>query len=266
MKLSKYLSLNESRTEKISEKKAKEIIEKNCKKAINSTPIYRGKRVDEEEKSDALEKRKFLFIDPKMYYRKPGYYDFHNTMIWTLPSWFIYPNRRNAIICTTKKYEAETYGNIVYRVLLYDNAKLGVCSDSDFFFSFRNVENISIFSKNVSRLVNCVVNDMYEVDKTIKTGEDFVRYVDKFDKINNTEPRDFFLRCLDRFRETGDFEYSKNTLYNALKKKEPLLEALDKLLDPEKNGFKLRKIGDELPTGIIEVWSDSKALLLLETN
>jgi len=40
-----------------------------------------------------------------------------------------------------------------------------------------------------------------------------------------------------------------------------LIDHLGNLLDPDKNGFQLKKIGDDLPPGS-EVWTDADCILI----
>jgi hypothetical protein len=241
MRLKAFL-LQEGRSKEISEEKVIDILKKNCQKALNSTPIYRGIRVNDP----------FFYIDPKA--GKPrrsantrNYYTLIND---NSPYWKQYPKRSESIICTTNINDAKGYG-FQYAVFPYDGAKIGVCPESDYWYSFQKTlgeyTTLDEFNDILYKII-VVKNNIFGFDD--RSYKDIVDSFKTFDT---------FMKDNQRLLELIKSEYPMFKEYDP--NKTTFLEYVQKLLSPKPNGFRLKKIGDKLP-GINEVWTDSKSILV----
>jgi len=236
MRYSQYL-LQEDRSKVLSYNDCVDLLDKNCKSAIkeyfNDNIIYRGiKNI-----------KPYLYIDPKKYSRSSA----NTTNYYTLindnsPYWKKYPKRSQSIICATAEMLSKEYGSL-YIVLPYDGAKIGVCPDTDYWYSFdvnSNIYSMDYFNDTLENIFDSINIPLHD-----DSYKNIVKSFEAFDKQykNDISSNDDLMKSLLK-------DYKGN-----------LLDQLQKLLSPNKNDFELKKIGDDLPYNK-EVWTDGKSILI----
>lgn len=218
-----------------------------------------------------------------------------------LDNWSGYPKRSKSAICSTNKTTAASFGKI-YVVIPQNNAYFGICPADDFWMSFDNtfeeydISSMNAFSLRMQRfIVYCgKVLQIQTIQKTDMTNlttqalkhilELISKELNKHSRIDNKKTKDICLILKYAYRdfknenvEHDDFmeryavktltdmfyDYTKGDIIN-------LIEILDHVLDPYRNGFQLtdfdtligkansRKLKDN------EVWTDSDILLIRE--
>ena len=244
MRFQQYI-LQEGRGTNLDLEDAIGIIQDYCMQAyngyINGSRIYRGIQYDTD----------YYFVDPKA--GKPrvsantkNYYTLIND---NSPYWKGYPKRSESLICTTNRNVAIDYG-VSYVVLPYNGAKIGVCPSVDYWFSFEKTTNniLDQLNKELKRLVESLTKKPLPDKDFNKMKKVFKEFDKEFKKFDSKEKKIYkeSIRLLKGYNEN-----------------EGLLKHLQKLLSPEPNGFKLKKVGDKLPNNK-EVWTDSKSVLIKE--
>jgi hypothetical protein len=241
--------ITKGRSKKIKKDKVIDLIKNNCQQALNKYKkdiiIFRGI----ERNTD------FLFVDPKS--DKPrrsantkNYYTLIND---NSPYWKQYPKRSESLICTTDKNMSMGYGTS-YIVLPYDNAKIGVCSEIDYWDSFPNLfrlvdgyYNMAFFNRELVLLFQQV-----GIKLSDKSYKGLQHSFGLFDLTFN-----------------HDIESIESLIYkdeyNILKGYEKvwdLMKHFNTLLTPEPNKFGLYKINNFGRYTNREVWTDSKSVLI----
>jgi hypothetical protein len=254
MRLKQFIT--EGRSKELKEDEVIDLIKKNCKQALNKYKkgivIYRGVEMDVS----------YAFVDPKK--SKPrrsantsNYYTLIND---NSPYWKQYPKRSESLICTTNKFTPEGYGTS-YIVLPYDNAKIGVCSESDYWDSFPvlleqayghySYYNLASFNRDLERLFEQV--DIPLSDNSYSSLQHsfglfditFDHDVDSIDSLKNDDGF-YFLKW---YEEVWD-----------------LMKHFNDILEPKSNKFGLYKINNLNKYNDREVWTDSKAVLVNTHN
>lgn len=237
MRLNQYL--NENRSVSIGEKDAAEYIKEKCRKAWDSTRIYRGnERLDD----------KYYFIDPtKSYERISPFaeYNFYNLLLSNLPSWKKYPKRNKSVICTTSSENARHRGrDIYYFVLPVDGANIGICPDRDIWDCFNDSGvDLEDFGNHL--------DDFFETNNISVSDNDYNDFVDACKKI-------------DKYKEEGSldiYDSFSDWLIKFKKTDKTFLEYLNNLLNPNKNNFKLVTVGKKIGYDR-EVWTGDKCVLV----
>jgi hypothetical protein len=182
----------------------------------------------------------FYKSNPKLKIRKSRNTKNYYTLLFdNLPSWSAYPKRSQSLICTTSTEGAYIYGT-PFLVLPFNGAKFGVCPDKDIWYCFKNIEinSLNIFTKAIS---DCGIADknfnnlIYELRMC---GEYNASY--KFDKMGMHIIADAM----------------KNNKTN-----QELIDKLNFLFDPKRNGFELANI-KSIPDYGCEIWTDSESYLI----
>jgi hypothetical protein len=232
MRLQAYI-LNEGRSRKISEDRAKDLLTSKCSDSLKAwkkndgSYIFRGvDNINDYLRINSSVKKE------RMSANTTNEYTFLINHI--LSSWKKYPLRN--IICSTSDKNAGHYGT-TYNVFPVNGTRIGVCSNEDIWFSFRksgilNLDNVNDFIFNLEAM-NYNASELSSLVRRLTKDE-----VDKMDLIK------FDLLPLDKWDE-------KDTFYTFL----------DNVLDPDANGFKLKKAGQSLPKGK-EVWFNGEAVLI----
>jgi len=231
MRLQAYI-LNEGRSKRVNIEHAKLMLFNECSDAFKAWRrnkekyIYRG--------FDASDY--YMTIDSKKF---PERASANTTNEYTilfnhiLKSWTKYP-RRN-VICSTDDINAASYG-YTYFVFPVNGTKIGVCSDQDIWLSFKK----GMGGRSLYR-----VNDfMFEVYGNYYNANDLGGFLHTT-YLNHVDGH--FIRT---------FKFMENW-----KEGESLYDYFNKILNPDKNGFKLVKVGQPLPKDR-EVWFDGEALLV----
>lgn len=263
MKLTNYIekSLNEGRSEEATYQYAEDFIKRHCKKALKGTKIFRGV---------ASYYADYLIIRPSLSEpRKSPYADhnYYNLLLSNLPSWKKYPPRNKSISCTTdwdnaKERSLDSYsegGDNVYYVLAKDGSKIGECPSDDIWYSFEVLRDVGAF--NLNRF-NLMLNDFIEINYGRKSSMEtnykvFLKVCMNLDKKRDNNLLDIALES---------WNYNVRNLFKGyVNGNTPLIKYLDHLLDPENNGFKLKKAGDKFHQER-EVWTDGDCLLVAESS
>jgi hypothetical protein len=95
----------------------------------------------------------YNYINPTIIERKSANTSNISTLLFDNSPYNInYPKRSKSLICTSNYNRATLYGD-VYRVIPFDGAKIAVCPDYDFWYSFRKIAeygNIDDFNDLIS--------------------------------------------------------------------------------------------------------------------
>ena len=201
-------------------------------KAWRSTPIWRDMGYHE----DAV-----LYDGSKEGLRKSSNTrDYYTLVINNEASWSRYPKRK--LICSTESFSR------IYRVVPMDGVRIGVCSAPDIWDSFKEkymgTTQANWFNQRIERIIG------YKADRSLAEFKKACKKV-KYDRsVEDMGGEDImqttYMKDLEWMRNNWSGDFYK-TVVNAL--------------EPGKNGFKLAKAGNKIPTGR-EVWIDGKALLL----
>jgi hypothetical protein len=239
MKFKNFL-LNEGRTKEINLYEAFNIIEKNCKNALKGTYIYRdidsfGYTAGIVDPSTSRKERKSPWASSNHY----------NLLLSNLPSWKDYPKRNMSLICTTDIEEAMSRGN-PYLVLPFNGSKIGVCPVGDIWDSF---EKITPFT------LNDMINRPFREEAI--SDSSWNNFVGSLKKKDPEDIKILYTAITKRSNRTK--RLPRLTEFTSQK----LIEWLNDILSPKRNGFKLSKIGDNLPEKR-EVWTNGKCVVIYE--
>lgn len=159
-----------------------------------------------------------------------------------LPSWRDYPKRNRSFVCTNSLYKAELYAyddDSVFCLFPKNNTKIGVCLEADIWDSFINLSVLGICDANDFNLqfidfMSSVLNTSHDqIESWFKNYNNTGLIFNKFATIEQRVKQ-----------HASDYSRVKNSLYKhfvdgIVNKNLSIIEILDKLLDPKKNGFKL---------------------------
>jgi len=267
MRLKQYLI--EGRSKTISRDKAIDILHSKCKKAVkaykNGNAIYRGM-------DDAGD---FAQVSSSKFTRESANTDNYYTLINdNSPAWAKYPKRSKSIICTTNFESAQRYGTL-YAVFPFDNAKIGVCSNYDYWWSFpffskyADGDDLTSYNYTIKSLLINIDPDVAKRNLTYKKLSSIMTKFDKYTQFKNEE-------MINDAKETHNMtgikpKTSKYPYTDMLVDMYPMMKDYAKfnsleeysryLLDPKKNKFELKTIGDKLPKNK-EVWTDGDSILI----
>lgn len=245
-KFYKYINegYGKSRVELISESDAKDSIRYNCKKSVQSTPIYRGVKSFKDSfgfgNSENQEKL-------RMSANTANYY---TLIIDNSKEWSSFPKRSKSFVCTTNIKSASNYGT-PYRTIPFDNTPIGVCPAGDIWDSFQSeIFDLSILNDAISLAASMLNLDIKKMQNDYK----------------------YLLKSLDEIGKDYKDENS-NSNWLKMQQKVPVFlenfgesnmkfsEYLINVLSPKQNKFKLVKAGDQVPTNK-EVWFQGKSIFI----
>lgn len=247
MKFLYYLKEAKTRTKRISEEEFIEGISTKCKQALKEAPIWRGVYGDSYD---------FGFIQPGKFTRKSA-----NTLNWytflvnNSPTWKAYPKR--SLICTFNQGTAEGYGGgNTYRVFPVDGANIGIAPNSDFWVSFKAAFNGGIRTLDD---MNYAISTIFReaTGKEVRDESwDHMKYYAKmvpdwFNKGKNWSVN---------FMNSAAADWLKDLKYNG----SDFIKWLEKILDPDTNGFKHVKISSlpNLYSHNSECWTDADCYMI----
>ncbi len=244
MRFKQYLTENRSKT--LKEDDAYKMIKKHCKKAYNAFlqdhVIYRG----------LSNSNNNLYVDPSKSTRKSRNTDnYYTLLIDNNPQWKGYPKRSKSIICTNSQRKTLSFGDgKTYQVFPYDNSKIGISPEHDFWFSFHKTlgehNSLSYFNFKLKQLAT---NFDVDIDKYLTNWNTFKKGIDLIDQNMQDEGIDD-KRNIPPFNTTSD----------------NLLDNIFNLLSPQSNGFKSTTNVMDVPinNGGLgqEVWTDGKSILI----
>lgn len=234
--------LNENRGKSLSEEEAIQLLKDNCSLAIKEyykdNSIIRGVHT----------KIPYRYINPKKESprKSANTQNYYTLLIDNSPKWKDYPKRSQSLICATSKWSSYGYN---YNVFPYDGSKIGVASDSDFWFSFsKTLKNVMVNDFNI-QLIN-LMDNFNILDFDDKSYSEIKKSFDIFDMYakHNGIPE-----TINKIKRLS-IKWIENY-------KGDLMKTVSDVLDPNKNGFSLKKIGDSLPKDR-EVWTDGECILV----
>jgi hypothetical protein len=247
MKFIQYL--NEERSQHITRSAAIDLIKKNCsiiyKKYKDGMPkLWRGVRHSQSN---------YLFVDgassQNLRRSAHAYYNYYTLLFDNLPSWKDYPKRSKSIICSNSQFTANTYGEI-YLVFPYNNVKIGEASSDDIWVSFKDLGNLDcIFNISLHRILSAnkggarFDKNWSQLESALKSLKDKLKQI-KIKDLYPSPSRELFYKA-----KSGD-----------------ILEYLDEILNPQKNGFRLITTNDNFRNEIHgaerEYWLEGPAILI----
>lgn len=195
----------------------------------------------------------FLYIDPskgepRVSKNTSNYY---TLIIDNSSKWKSYPKRSRSIICSTDLGIADDYGTS-YNIYPINDAKIGVCPEPDIWRSFEktlgndwmSLEDMNAFIGRILSFNNVNSDSDKSYDAMIKS----FKIVDKKRKpmpFENISSHKELLSFYDKFLSSG----------------KTLLDYLDGILSPTKNGFKMAKAGDQMGDNN-EIWTSSPCVMV----
>jgi len=221
MRLFNYLS--EGRSSNISEEEFRKKLPKHSNALKN--PLFRAVRDFYDD---------YGFVVPSVFDRGSAYasYNFYTILIDNLTTWKGYPKRSKSVVCGSDMEMVSARSGRHYIVLPENGSKIGVCPAYDIWFSFQELEDKDIMNLDE---FNDLLYDVW--GKQIpKTYQEMI----KQEVVNYHVLEQFF----------GGYERTDNFV----------TDYLNRILDPDKNGFELIKSGHEMGDGH-EVWTEGDCLL-----
>lgn len=234
----------ESRLKSISEKDAIELIQKNCQKALKADRIWRGTNFSNDYAYGNSEKATKIRLSKNTN-------NYYTLVMDNHPSWKKYPKRSKSFICSTSLMMAGGFGTNIFFALPYDNTKIGVCPSDDIWGAFDLP--VKIFNYLISKTALDI--NIQGVSSLMET--DYKHLLKSLVIVGNAwriEP--------DKWKKLFPFDDDR---YHIIDKFINQKKSLDKyfidFLDPNKNKFSLKNIGDSLPNNK-EVWFSGEAIFV----
>lgn len=268
MKLFEVVNYSSPRTKELDVESAIKILKEQCKSAIRRViqePIYRG--VQSQYKPFTL--GDMSNAEPRKTKDSKNYY---TLWIDNSPAWEIFPKRSKSFICSNNLNTADSFrkgGTKPVLVIPYDNAKVGVCPNSDLWDSFSDNlppnTDLSEFMKYCQRIfmllgysepttfnelksITSKITEKVIVDAIIKkvtSSNDILSILMYLDPAHILSEKDVIDLNKDQLREhiklKIDMEYDKT-----------LSHTFDRILDPMRfkvysgSNFKLKNDNQEL--------------------
>lgn len=200
---------------------------------------------------------------PKYRTSEPG--NIHTRLFSSiLPSWSKYPKRNHCFIATSSlSYAQQFTGNEddVFALLPKNSTELAICPAKDLWYSFKKVlgfdysADLRKFNDSVKSLFKEYSNPFIDKKAVESNDKEFIDYLNTIDA-----------EIADRALKNNQY----SCLYKILKlvnKGSTFIDALDNLMSPDNNGFKLVNINEYALTTRInkEIWFDNTAIFIKET-
>ena len=242
-KFKQYL-ISEGRGKNISGREAVENIKRNCNKTLGlykkgGNVILRG--VNDSGTYSLVDPSKG---EPRM---SANTFNYYTLMMDNLDSWKEYPKRSKSIICEINEFKncnvISGYGK-PHIVFPFDKCKIGVCSDIDLWYSFPEVGSLYDFNEAIHSLLKRFSTPNIKYQKNWKLLINFLEslHIEDFIEVwNYSNLADIVVKS--RWGSIEDF--------------------LNKVMNPESNGFKLIKPGNNLTHSVSECWvGDGPSILI----
>lgn len=200
----------------------------------------------------------------------------YNLLLGILPQWSHYPKRLNSVICSLDYDIAANYGN-VYIAYPVNNAKFGICPDSDIWTSFETL--IKRWGITGLEYFNAIVNAMIDTCKNIHHNKNEIIIPDNTEfglkQSLNTCAFVFdnkFAAFITEFAKHPLFALglkTNNEVVLDIQKyyRGDIFHYFDGLLSPSENGFTLVQGTQNIPLGSKngnELWSSNECILIRE--
>jgi hypothetical protein len=226
-----------------------ETIKKECKSALAAYKVgkimYRGLYKDDSA----------VFVQPSKFTRvSANTINLYTILIDNSRRWKSYPERSKSIICSSDYDTASSYGSDEpYIVFPKDGYKIGVCPKADMWHSFRtsDIDDLFDFNSGVKKFINDKLKIPVNKDDFLSYGK-FKKLLDDADEAIRIVP--------DIMNQISSLS---NSTFGLIKNnyKGDMLEMLEEMLDPGRNGFKVINDMHSLPTGNQELWTDADCYL-----
>lgn len=240
MKLKNLLS-EDVRGQKLNLEKTKELYRENCQEhSFNNTQIYRGVSGQPE----------FYYLNPSKNERSsPSSAGYYSLIMDNSGFWSGYPKRSKSIICSTSQSYASSFGT-PYLVVPYDSSNFGVCPNDDIWRSF----NFSEFGE---------IGDLMDFDNHLNKISEKVSN-EKLETANFNKFRSQIIELGRKVVNNSELSLTSSLLKKYLNSSaDDLFFYIERLLDPEKNGFKTKEYTSNFNLfGNREIWSDGEFLLI----
>jgi len=239
MRLSKYMT--EGRGQNLARDKAYDLIGTKCVKAWEAARdghiIFRGVN----DASGINYDNPGMFIQPRKHVRKSANTsNWYTQIISNSKLWKQYPRRDKSIICSNNRLTATGYG-VAFIVFPFDNARIGVCSENDFWDSFGEFAPDRVNSSLREWASDIGIEGLEGADQDVKEVYKILDEITKF------------------YREGGDYEIP--AVFWEFKPGDDLKKFIEEQFDPKANGFRVVKAGDSLPTADRELYTDAPSVL-----
>lgn len=268
----KAFLIEEERTQEIDETKALQIMSNHCRAYLEryQEPVmFRGvQRLT----------RRYAYVEPAKYERESA--NTSNLYTWLIdimPSWKNFPKRSKSIVCTTQAHGGKGYG-VVYAVVPFDNARIGVCSAGDFWASFDKVREMGSntmddFNRSLKIFLDRCARIAARPDEKVEhsatdSKEIFFQSIKVADQImKNLKKADMLNRITDDIQ--GYYTPVPEYMVQHWQRPGDIMKLLNALLDPVKNDLDLVGVADigkyaeaSNSSGKNEIWTDSPAVLI----
>jgi len=254
MRLSRFLledrrtGYDEPRSKTISLMDAVDYVLKNCSKSLHGSTIHRDITVGWKDEARFTDPAKGK---PRVSRNTTNHY---TLIIDNSPKWKRYPKRSKSIICTTR-------GKAFY-VFPEDKSRIGVCPSYDFWPSFTGSGIWDMDGFNMALM------ELAQSSLGIKSWDDSIGKIRSvFSMIDEAKIDDHegFMAKLNRGNDAwGPFygDSGNEFLFQYTRERDTKLDPyIENLLDPNKNGFKIKFAGSKI-MGEKEVWTEGKSILV----
>ncbi len=231
-------------------KKISERCSESLQQAIKGTCLYFAESSDLE----------FGLMRPDvMNYDEDDRYQLLHILMENTAGWAKFPKRERSVITSTSSVPMDKNHN-VFIILPVNGTKLGICTEDDFYTSFDKIEqefdvkDAYEFEQSLRQLLNCVNHFVHEIDIEDWTNSDVIKVCKMFDNIMTSMKGSYNFKI---FYETT----TGNSLRN-WSKKTPLYDQICHFMDPELNGFEVKKITEIKKQKNREVWFSNECYII----
>jgi len=248
---------NDARSKSISDDQAKKALLGNYNKSFKAAKTIHVKEVYRNKGTILYRgipsQDDFRFTDPSegSIRKSANTKNYYTTLVDNDPKWDYLPSRSAGIICSTSQNLTTHYGQ-PYMVFPINGARLGVVPDDDFWsaFSESGVYNMASFNR--------VITDIFREASIMIDDDDHTSMMRAFDNFDSyfTDADDF----LEFWKDSRYF--TNNAWLSDYANNMNMRKFISNLLDPRKNGFKVKKAGDQIKCENCEVWTDHRCILV----
>lgn len=250
MRLARYLltegfgsqDYDAPRSKTLSLEKAAKYVVKNCSHALKGSAVKRTIEYNVNDKARFTDPMKGK---PRISRNTSNYY---TLLIDNSPKWKRYPKRSQSIIATT--------GTAAFFVFAENKSKYGVCPSHDFWDSFKQsgIYSMDDFNDTLEDLASAAGATQASYDDDISLIKSTFKIIDKAKMEGQDKLKKEYVKR-SQYTDTGFM----TDYFNDIDLK--LYTHCEKLLDPNKNGFRIKFAGSQIP-GNLEVWTNGKAILV----
>lgn len=192
----------------------------------------------------------FYYTEPSKFNRLArNTHNYMNLMVDNFASWRNYPKRSQSLICSSNNYSR------YHRVLFANNARIGVCPESDFWYSF-NMKFLREYGVYIDAVPDfCeILNYTADTLQVDLSPTDYNAFCKGLEEMSTTAKEMF-----------PDKDYAPRGV--SLFYLDKVIDLLETHFAPDRNDFLLTSISEFKHIGDgHEVWSDSNALLISYTS